>query len=351
MDHEVVLWDAVDRLIDRAPGLDELRAHRIQLLAARRLRARGADIPPGLLDEERRATVTAMVAPAVVSAVRDALAGPVLIFKGPETAALYPDPLTRSFTDLDLLVEEPGAAHRALRESGFREIGDPKLYEGIHHLRPLALPSIPLPVEIHAGPKWIDWHAGPPASELIRGAVPSSLAIDGLLTLSPEHHTLVLAAHSWAHEPLRRAADLIDVAAAAQHADPALVEALAETWGLGRVWRTTRRAIDGLLSGEPPPRLRLVWARNVYELRERTVLESHLTRWLSRYAAHPPARAFREMAAAVARDLRRDRGDTWGRKLRRSARAVGAARTPRSEHDRVLEQVGANRRDRDGLDS
>jgi hypothetical protein len=35
------IWTAVERLVDRAASLDDLRAHRIHLLAGRRWRADG----------------------------------------------------------------------------------------------------------------------------------------------------------------------------------------------------------------------------------------------------------------------------------------------------------------------
>lgn len=338
----IVLWDVLDRILDRAAGLDDLRAHRLQLLAAQRLRARGQELPPGLADEERRASVTALVAAEVLTAIRNAATEPFVVFKGPEIASLYPHPSTRSFTDLDVLTERPVEMHRALRAGGFEEVGDPRLYEGIHHLRPLALPHLPLPVEIHSRAKWVDWHRGLHAADVVRQAVPGSMGVDGISAPAPEHHTLILAAHSWAHEPLRRIADLLDVGASAERSDGAVVAELAERWGLGAVWRTTRRVIDALAAGETTPPPGLGWARSVFEVRERTVFESHLESWLSPYAARPPLRAFGDMARAILLDVRRDSGEPWARKLRRSSHAVAASGRPRSEHDRMLERIGAD---------
>ena len=45
--------------------------------------------------------------------------------KGPEVAAHYPVPSDRPFGDLDLLVEDPEAAQRALIAAGFVEFGEP----------------------------------------------------------------------------------------------------------------------------------------------------------------------------------------------------------------------------------
>jgi hypothetical protein len=335
------LWSAVEGLLDRAPGLDDLRAHRLHLLGAGRLRALGKPVPRELADEERDSGTIGLLAPLVLAAVRSACAGTLVVMKGPELAARYPDPASRPYADLDVLVADAGAAHRALRAAGFREVGDPRRYEGIHHLRPLVLPELPLPVEIHTRPKWVAWDPGPEPGSLLRGAVPGRSGVDGVSTLAPAHHALVVAAHSWAHEPLRTALDLVDVAALAEEADPAEVSALAAAWGLERVWRTTTETASALLYGTPPPAAARTWARGVLALRERTVFEAHAERWLSLFSARPAPRALPAMLAAMARDLRRDAGDSWVRKARRSTRAVVNAKRPRSHHHDVLDRIGA----------
>jgi hypothetical protein len=335
------LWQAVDELVDRAASLDALRAHGLQLLAARRLRTLGEPVPAPLVDDERGSAAIGLLAPLVLAAARDAYAGTLLLVKGPEVAAAYAQPSTRPFTDLDLVVTDAPAAHRALRRAGFVEVGDPRLYEGIHHLRPLALPEIPLPVELHARPKWIPWHPGPDAAALVGAGVPGSSGVAGILALPAAHHALLLAAHSWAHEPLRRVLDLVDVAAVASFADPDELLRRAEEWGLAGVWRTTERTIAALFAGGRAPVAARVWGRSVLAVRERTVLEAHLESWLSPFAALPLPRAASVMLGALAADVRRDHGDSWRRKLRRSRHAVANAFRPRSYHDRVLDELGA----------
>lgn len=78
------LWVGVDRLIDRAPGLVDLQSHRVEPLAARRLRAQGRPVPPDLVAEERAAAVSMLVAPLLLERVREACGGPLLLFKGPD---------------------------------------------------------------------------------------------------------------------------------------------------------------------------------------------------------------------------------------------------------------------------
>ncbi len=56
------------------------------------------------------------------------------------------------------------------------EINDPENYRDIHHLRPLWWPGLPLVVELHSRPKWIDGVAGPPVAELLEASAPGRLA-------------------------------------------------------------------------------------------------------------------------------------------------------------------------------
>ena len=212
------IWEGVDRLIDRAPTLADLRSHRIELLAARRWRALGRAVPDEFVELERRSALHRLVVPRLLERVRGAYDGPMIVHKGPEVAAHYPDPILRDFGDVDLIVPNAEEVQRALIAAGFEEIGDPALYLDIHHLRPLRWPELPLHVEIHARPKWVDSLAAPPVEELFAVAVPST-TIDGVEAFPPEHHALLLAVHSWAHEPLRRLRDVIDIAAVAAGAD------------------------------------------------------------------------------------------------------------------------------------
>ncbi len=122
----------------------------------------------------------------------------MILHKGPEVAAHYPDPILRDFGDVDLIVRNAEEVQRALIAAGFEEIGDPALYVDIQHLRPLRWPELPLRVEIHSRPKWVEALPGPSTEELFAAAVPSTATIDGFLALPPQHHALVLAAHSWA---------------------------------------------------------------------------------------------------------------------------------------------------------
>lgn len=338
------LWRAVDALVDRSPSLDDLRSHRLELFAARRWRAKGLEVPAELVEEERRAAVSVLAAPVLLARVLAAYDGPVVPLKGPDVAALYPEPLLRPFHDLDLLVADAPAAQAGLLAAGFVEVGDPAAYVDIHHLRPLQSPGLPLVVEIHSRPKWVDGVQPPPGTgALLAAAVPAS---GSLRRLPPAHHALLLAAHSWAHEPLRRLRDMIDVAVTADAAGRPEVAALAREWGVERLWSVTIATVDAVLRGTPPPPAVRTWAQNLEQARERTVLENHLQRWLSDFAVMPAGAALARVPRTVAREVLPARAEGWADKLLRTIRALRNASHPRSRHHDDLRR----RRRRRGLD-
>lgn len=334
---DAVLWSAVDRWIDAAPLPSDLADHRLQLLAARRLRDTGRPVPPEFVEHERMAAVVAMTAPLVLERVREALAGPLVLFKGMEVAARYPEPALRIFHDLDVLVPDAPAAQARLLAAGFEEVGDAALYVDIHHLRPLKWPTLPTMVEVHHGPKWPVYAAAPAAAELIGSAMPGSTGVPGVLALRPPAHALVLAAHSWSNVPLGRLRDLLDVHLVAAEAEPADITALARRWGMERVWETTCAASAALLDPRRRPTVPLLtWARGLRRVRSRTVLEYHLERWTSCFWAIPPRRALGETLSVVRRELRPEADEGWSRKLRRTVAATRDARRRKRDHDERL---------------
>ena len=337
------LWRRVDELIDRAPSTDDLRSHRLEPLAARHFRRIGRDVPDDFVAEERGAAVASLAAPLLLERVRAVYDGPAIILKGPEVAAVYPDPSLRRYADLDVLVADAPAVHRALLDAGFEQVGDPRLYVDIHHLRPLAVSEIPLHIELHTAPKWVDGRAAPSAAELFAETIPSSTT-DGMLTLAPGAHALVLTAHSWAHEPLRRLRDMIDIAAIAADADLDEVDRRAADWGIQRLWRTTIAAVDSLFyDGRTPWAFRL-WARNLAHVRERTVLENHLQRLMSDFRDLPLDEAARRLPRRLGADIRPDPNESWRSKLSRSGLAFRNVFRARSRHDRQLRDRETDRR-------
>jgi hypothetical protein len=332
-----LLWERVDEIVDRAPDLDSLRLHGLHMLALRRWRESGRDIPETLEAEERLFMALQVTAPMVLRAARDAFDGRIAIMKGPEVAHLYRDPGDRGYGDLDLLVDDAGEAQRAFIAAGFVEVGEPEVYRDIHHLRPLALPPCLLSIELHHAPKWpTELSAPPPRAELLEAAVPSATGISGLDALHPDHHAICLAAHSWAHEPFLRLRDLVDVAVVTASGSGTMMDEIAIAWGVQKLWRTTTRTCAALFDDGPMPMHARIWARHLETARQRTVFEWHLTKWVSPYADRRPPAAVRASLAAAAQDLRPTSDETWNAKIKRTLVAVRNAHVPRLAHDDEL---------------
>jgi hypothetical protein len=330
------LRDGVARLIDIAPSLDSLYWHRLHLLAAERLRTLGKPLPPWLAEQEKLAVPLALAATAVLERVMETWAQPVVVIKGPEIARLYPYAAARTYRDLDFLPPDASAMRHALVASGFHEIGAPETFVDAPHGRPLWLPEYPLVVEIHRQPNWPRWMDPPDKRELLDAAVPASFGPEGLLVPNPTHHVLLVAAHAWAHGPLHRLRDLLDVALLTEQVDRAEILRTARRWKLARLWSTTEEAVERLFRGERLPGLLRVWARNLEEARERTVLENHLGRWFGAYSTVSTPRAFGVMLSSIGADVRPLRDETWRKKLSRARLATRNAFASRSAHDREL---------------
>jgi hypothetical protein len=316
------LWRSVDRLLAQA-DVEGVIAHKLGPLAANRLRRLGRRLPPGLEAEERAAGLANALVVPLLERIRASTEGPLVLFKGPEVAHLYPG-RARRFVDVDLLAADAPSVHAALEEHGFVEASDDpdEYYVGHAHLRELKWPTIWLKVEVHSRTHSPAGVAAPPIRTLLDAAIPSRSGIDGVSALSPVHHTLVLATHAWVHEPLTSLRDVIDVAAAAEGLDREELARTARSWRIGRLWETTEQAIDSLFYDGPSTAPLRSWARHLHAVRERTVLENHLARWLHPYWELPFRPAARRMAATVAAELRPSPGEGRRAKLLRISRAV-----------------------------
>ena len=182
----------------------------------------------------------------VLQRARAAYGGRIVLMKGLEVGAYYPDPGLRPFRDLDLLVDDAALAQRTLLEAGFELTGDERLYRNIHHLQPLRWPGLGPVVEIHDRLKWVDWQPAPRTVDLLDAAVASRTALAGVDALAPAHHVVALAVHSWVHDPLARIGHLLDVAALTESVPRSEVDSVAVAWGVERVWRATVAAADAL---------------------------------------------------------------------------------------------------------
>jgi hypothetical protein len=330
------LWLGLDALLDAAGSDAALADHRLHLLAARRRRARGLTVPSELRAAERWAALGALDVPVLLARARAAYAGTLVVIKGPEVAARYPDPLTRPFGDIDLLADDAEAAQAALGSAGFQEVGDSEKYRGIHHLKPLVWPGLTLTLEVHSRPKWLEELPPAPTMELLAAAM---VGADGIGRLPADHHAVLLAMHAWAHAPLGRAGDLLDVLAMTEAGNRISASALADRWGCGRVFGVTLRAADSLFLDRRRPLAARLWARHLFDVRDRTVFEAHATRhlepaWRVRRLAAPAA-----FARSALADLRPGEGESWRHKGARARRALRSARDAKSAYDRRLAPI------------
>jgi len=332
---ESVLWSAVDELVDRAPGYVDLRAHGLQLLAGARLRERGCAVSEEVTADERRAAIAGLAVPALLRRVRTAYDGRLMIMKGAEVALYHRDPALRPYNDVDLLADDADAAQRALLAAGFHEVGCPEDEDVGYHLCPLAWPGLPVCIELHRRPHWVEGLAQPPVPEILDAAEPSRLGVDGILAPARHHHAVLLAGHSWTHEPLRRLIELIDIAAVTDGTGRMEICELARRWGCERLWRTTELAVDAVLYGAAPSVALRTWARHLYDARERTILETRVLRFAGPAWGLPVPRVPPELVAAGAWHLRRHDGEGWRTKMARTGRLARNAARPRSELQRI----------------
>jgi len=326
------LWSVTDELVDRAPSARALRAHGLHLLAGARLRALGRPVPEEILVDEWRAALATLAVPALLERARAAYDGQLMVMKGPEVALRYPAPVLRAYRDIDLLADDAEAAERALLAAGFQAMGSAEVDDVGYHVCPLVWPGLPLCIELHRRPHWVEGLEQPPVRELFDVAEPSRLGLAGILAPAPHHHALLLAGHAWVHEPLRRLVELIDVAAFTDETDRQAVRTLARRWGCERVWRTTESAVDSVLYGTGRSLALRTWARHLHDARERTVLESRVQRLAGPAWGLPMREVPRAVLGAGASHVRRHDGERWRTKLVRTGTLIREGARPISEH-------------------
>jgi Uncharacterised nucleotidyltransferase len=328
------LWAAVDRLLAGASP-EGVRAHRLGPLEALRRQGAGEDVPEVLAAEARVAAFAMLSVRPLLHRIRASCDGRLVLMKGPEIAIRYPG-AARAFVDLDLLTDDADLAYRQLRASGFVEAGDPEVSGVPQHVPPLKWPDLPLFVEMHGHPHWPDGLPAPSTGPILDAAVTSALGVDGILAPEKAQHALIVAAHSWAHEPLRALRDLIDVRVLSAEVDPEAIGRTAEEWRIGRLWRTTDRVTDAVLNSERMPFLAGLWAKHLPECREPTVLENHLRAWSAAYCALPVESALMTTARAARSDILRAPEEGWPDKISRMLAAARNATSPLSRHEHQL---------------
>ena len=339
------LWPALDRLLANASP-DQVRAHALGPLDVLRRTQLGVTVPEVLAAEARVAGFAMLSVRPLLQRVRLSCEGPLVLMKGPELALRYPGG-ARGFMDIDLLTPTPDRVHSQLRAAGFIEAGeDATFVQPPHHLRPLKWPELPLQIEVHGRPKWPDGLEEPPVESILDSARPSDVGVDGILTPVDAHHALLVTAHAWAHEPLRRLRDLADVRVLSPPSERPAIERTARAWNMTRLWLTTDRVTDAVVGRRGMPLLARPWAGHLLEHRERTVFESHLCEYMAAYSVLPLPAAFAKAAHAFADDFLPAPEQTWSNKLWRMLTAVRNASSPMSHHSLELRRSGTAVQDR-----
>ena len=335
-DDRLCLDSVIERLVETAPTVRALRTHRLHLAAARVWRSQGRNVPADLVSDVRAAAIRAMLARFLLGKARSAYDGALMLMKGPEVAARYPVPSDHPFRDLDLLVEDPVAAQRALIAAGFVECGDPAAYVNAQHLAPLMWPGAPLVVEVHRRPSLPFWLARVSAETVLRTAVPSATGVPGVVAPEPAAHAVLVVAHAWTHGALASAGHLLDAAALLASADRRRAGAFARAWGWEGMWNTTLGVIDAVTGAKRGNPALMLWARHLRDVRERVVLENHI----SRLAAPVWSLPVRELPYAITSALRDTTApgpdENWMTQLRRSRLAITHPFRPLSDHEQRL---------------
>jgi hypothetical protein len=326
----------IDRLVETAPNLDALRKHHLHLAAARLWRSTGRQVPADLLSDERAAAVRVMLTRSILGKARSAYDGGLMLMKGPEVAAHYPVPSDRPFRDLDLLAEDAVAAQRSLMGAGFVEVADPALYGTLHHLPPLIWPGVPLLVEVHRRPSRPHWLDPVSAETMFRVAVPSATGVPGVLAPEPAAHAVLLVAHGWQHGPLGNLGQLLDVAALLDTGGHQRPAAFARAWGWEGMWNTTVAVVDAVTGGQRRSLALKLWARHLLDVRERVVIENHITRLAAPVWSLPAAKVPHAVACALRHSASPEPDEDWMTQLRRSCMAIAHAFKPESEHKQSL---------------
>ncbi len=326
---DLALWDRVEELIEQAPSWQALQLHRLHLVAARLRSRRGESIPADVADQWRSRAMISLSARTLLERVRDAYDGRLLLMKGLEVASLYPDPMDRPFRDLDILVDEPELAQTRLINAGFVQLGD----RAPHHLPALFWPGVPILIELHSRPKTPPWVPELSAGMIFDHAIASRTGIAGVLAPDPAAHAVLLAAHSWAHDPLRRLGDVVDIAAALHDADRSTTTVCAREWGWDRLWTAMVTVTDAVTGDGALPKRLSLWTRHLLSARDRKVFEHQLTLLLAPACSLPASEAPAGLVRGVREIVARRNDESWTHKIRRSRRALLDALAEESVHE------------------
>jgi hypothetical protein len=105
-------------------------------------------------------------------------------------------------------------------------------------------------------------------------------------------------------------------------------------------WATTLAVIEAVVAEKPRSLALRLWARHLLDVRERLVLESHISRLAAPVWSLPAREVPRALAWALRYTVAPEWDEDWTTQLRRSCLAIGHASRPGSEHEQSLTWIG-----------
>jgi hypothetical protein len=191
-------------------------------------------------------------------------------------------------------------------------------------------------VEVHRRPTRPESLRPVSGESMFRIAVPSATGLPGVFAPEPAAHAVLLVAHGWKHDPLGNLGQLLDAAALLSSADRRRADAFAQEWGWERMWSTTVAMMDAVLDERRRGLAGKLWARHLLDVRERVVLENHISRLAAPFWGLPVGDVPQALACALRDTAAPEPDEDWTMKWRRSCLAIAHAFTPRSEHEQSL---------------
>lgn len=325
-------WLAVMRLIERAPSIDGLQAHRLDLIAARHFRSRGLPVPPELAGRELGMEIHLFRVRRTLAEIRSLVEGELVLFKGLALATRYPSAALRPFADIDLLVRDPQGVWDTLRAAGF-VVADPDdvpgSHDDVHHLPPLLDPSLGgIEIEIHRHVSWVPWGTPPTNDEIFRSAKPAEVGVAGILEPAPAHHAVIVAAHSANEVALQRAVDLLDIALLLRECNAGAPAEFASRHGVGRIWRLYQRAVAAELLGALRAMGTRPWTTALRGGQEPSIVGNHVARFATvLWTRDGPLEIIRGLRETTRNEFLPQPGESSGAKR---ARIRAALARPRS---------------------
>ena len=255
-------WEGVARVLGRASSLEASAPTDSTCSRRRGCKSSDGRSRTSWRPLQRARCARAPLARALLSLIREVCEGPILVFKGPEIAAVYPSPWLRPYARRrcaradDACRRAPAARRRLPGGRADDELG--------------CAPSRPAPRRPRvSSPRWRctadrsgSRTSGHPPSTICSRPRPRPRQ-ESTACWRPRPDTTRCSwrrMHGWSGRSAR-VGDLVDVAAA-RDAAPEEADELARRYGVERIWRTTLGAIEAVLGDNRRTWPMSTWARH-----------------------------------------------------------------------------------------